>query len=459
MGSRKIFSLLPVIIIWAGCAGNETPIQPWVENPAYWEYHDGPILLLGGSVEDNLFQVPDVEGQLDLLVRAGGNYVRCTMSSRDEGNVWPYLKDPATGLYDLKHPNPEYWSRFERFLNLAVERDIIVQIEVWATFDYYRDNWAVNPFNPKNNINYTAAGSGLPAVVETHPTRTENDFFRTVPAAQNNDVVLPYQEAFVEQILSHGLPHGNILYCMDNETSVTLHWGAYWANFIRAKVLESVPTTEMWDPWDLAHEMHSNTFDHPEIYTFVDISQNNHQKGQTHWDNAQKQRQRIQSSGKMRPLNNVKIYGADTGRFGTDRDGLERFWRNILGGLASARFHRPLSGQGLNTNAQANIRSLRMLTDSLTIFTARPHNDLLAEREENETYCSARPGEAYAVYFPRGGEVNLDISAIPDGEKVQVRWLEIMSSTWQAPVVTTANDILPLAPPDSGYWAVLVRVL
>ena len=39
-------------------------------------------------------------------------------------------------------------------------------------------------------------------------------------------------------------------------------------------------TTEMWDAWNLAHEMHKATFDHPEIYSFVDISQNNHPKGQ-----------------------------------------------------------------------------------------------------------------------------------------------------------------------------------
>ena len=31
------------------------------ENPYYWAYDGEPILLLGGSSEDNLFQVPNVE--------------------------------------------------------------------------------------------------------------------------------------------------------------------------------------------------------------------------------------------------------------------------------------------------------------------------------------------------------------------------------------------------------------
>ena len=36
----------------------------------------------------------------------------------------------------------------------------------------------------------------------------------------------------------------------------------------------------------------------------------------------------------IRPINNVKIYGADTGKYGKTQDGLARFWRNIFGGFA-----------------------------------------------------------------------------------------------------------------------------
>ena len=69
-------------------------------NPRYWQYDGRPTLLLGGSIEDNLFQIPDLGEHLDTLVAAGGNYVRCTMSSRDEGNVWPFAK--SGDLYDLE---------------------------------------------------------------------------------------------------------------------------------------------------------------------------------------------------------------------------------------------------------------------------------------------------------------------------------------------------------------------
>ncbi|UCF17335.1 MAG: hypothetical protein JSW59_07700, partial [Phycisphaerales bacterium] len=350
----------------------------------------------------------------------------------------------------------EYWKRFENMLRWTSERDIIVQIEVWATFDYYRDNWAANPFNPKNNINYDAKKTALPIEVNSHPTRCENNFFWSVPAERNQKTVLKYQQKFVDKMLSYSLKFGNVLYCMDNETSVTAEWGKYWSQYIKAAAKAAgieVHTTEMWDAWDLAHKMHNATFDHPETYSFVDISQNNHQKGQKHWDNAQRQRRRI--AGKVRPLNNVKIYGADTGRFGNDRDGMERFWRNIFGGLASARFHRPDSGLGLGDKARANIRSMRMLTDRMDIFTCRPHNGLLGDRGPNEAYCIANPGVEYAVYFPDGGEVTLNIGA--SEKRPTARWLDILNSQWSEPQQLADGPKPTLRCPSRGYWAVLIK--
>jgi len=461
MGTLKTARKFPLVVFITVLLFHLAPATPAAakridickQNPAYWQYDGKPVLLLGGSKDDNLFQIPNLKEHLDLLKSVGGNYVRNTMSSRDEGNVWPFGK--ADGKYDLDKWNNEYWERFENFLRLTNQRDIIVQIEVWATFDYYRDNWDVNPFNPKNNINYTAEQTGLPEKVNTHPTRTDNNFFWSVPAERNQKIVLKYQQRFVDKLLSYSLNYGNVLYCMDNETSVTSEWGWYWSKYIKQKAKAAgvtVHTTEMWDPWDLSHKMHSATFDHPEIYSFVDISQNNHQKGQQHWDNAQRQRARI--AGNLRPLNNVKIYGADTGRFGNDRDGMERFWRNIFGGLASARFHRPDSGLGLGDKAQANIRSMRMLTDKMDIFTCRPHNDLLSERDFNEAYCTANPGNEYAVYFPNGGQITLDISSLKKPAKVQ--WLDIMKSKWTKTEEVGSENKLKLSCPSKSYWAALI---
>ena len=149
-------------------------------------------------MDDNLFQRTGLATHLDSIAQAGGNYVRNTMSSRDSGNVWPFARKDS--LYDLNEWNPEYWNRFENFLQLTAERDIVVQLEVWATFDFYRDNWDVNPFNPKNNINYTVQRSKLPTQVPTHPIYADNDFFRSVPTQHNLIKVMEYQQKFVDKL-------------------------------------------------------------------------------------------------------------------------------------------------------------------------------------------------------------------------------------------------------------------
>ncbi len=457
MRAVAIVALLLVCVGPAQWAQAGDGIDIYAANPRYWQYKGKPVMLIGGSKDDNLFQIPDLKEQLDLLRSVGGNVIRNTMSARlDKGFEVQAFARRSDGKYDLDRWNDEYWQRFENLLTWAEERDIIIQIEVWDRFDYSRDNWEVSPYNPKNNVNYTYEASGFAEHYPNHPGRNDQPFFFTTPDQRNNKVVLPYQQRFVDEMLSHSLKHGNVLYCMDNETSGEPAWGAYWARHIRAagkKVGVKVHTTEMWDAWDLASPEHSATFDHPELYTFVDISQNNHQKGQAHWDNAQKQRARI--ADHPRPLNNTKIYGADTGRFGNDRDGMERFWRNVLGGLASARFHRPDSGQGLGDKAQANLKSMRMLLNEISVFTCRPHNDLLSDRQENEAYCTANPGTEYAVYFPNGGKVSLNVSAV--GRPVTVRWLDIMKSKWVEAKAPQTNGAVVLECPSKGYWAVLVR--
>ncbi len=387
-GTMLGVALAVAAISFSGAA--EDRIRPYEENPYFWQYDGEPVLLIGGSDHDNLFNHPDVgpdglESHLDLLVESGGNYVRNTMSSRDEGNPWGFAQDEETGLYDLNEMGEEFWERFERFLNWTAERDIIVQIEVFDRFDYAREPWQRNPFNPKNNVNYTAEESGLPEEIDSHPGQRENPFFSSVPDLENNTVILPFQEAFVDEMLSLSLEHGHVLYCISNETNEEEEWGAYWANRIRDAAADAgveVHVTEMWDPWDLSHPMHDRTFENPELYTFVDISQNNHQTGQTHWDNAQEQRERIADS--PRPLNNVKMYGGTVHGGGLE-EGLRKLWRNVLGGMASARYHRPGDmtpdgpqyGAGLGEEAQAYLRSARMLMNEIGWPNIKPTLDFV----------------------------------------------------------------------------------
>ncbi len=430
------------------------PLQPSAAYPQYWEYQGETILLLGGSDEDNLFQMPGVREHLDTLAMSGGNYVRCTMSSRDEGNVWPFYFDSTKGQYDLNRWSDVYWQRFSDFLQWTNERDIVVQVEVWATFDFYRANWDVNPFNPANNTNYSFQRSELPDTVATHPIFTDNNFFTSIPSHRNNTPVLNFQQKFVDKLLSYSLQYDHVLYCMDNETSVTASWGAFWADYIKKRAREEgkeVYCTEMWDPWDLNHIMHRESFDHPEIYGFVEISQNNHHTGQTHWANGLAQIERLKKLGNLRPVTNVKIYGADGGRHGGgDKDAMEKFCRAILFGSSSARFHRPTSGIGLNAKARNTIKSLRMATDKVDFFELAPL-DLLEERDENEAYLRGESGYQHLIYFTNGGEVSL-----PESGSWHIEWLDIETASWLDMKTVEADAGLKLTCPGQGMWLVVI---
>jgi len=428
-------------------------------NPSYWQYKGKPVLLVGGSDDDNLFQWPadQLRRQLDTMKAAGGNYVRNTMSDRpDKGfEAYPFLKLPD-GRYDLERWNPDYWERFDRFLRWTAESDVIVQIEIWDRFDYSRNNWTPHPYNPRNNVSYTPGQSGLADDYPDHPGRNNQPFFFTTPNQRNNTTVLKYQQRFVDKLLSYSLNHRHVLYCMDNETSGEEEWGRYWAGYVKSKARQlgrRVYVTEMWDDHDVKAARHRRALDHPELYDFVDISQNNHNSGQKHWDNAVWVREQV--SGKPRPINTVKTYGADGNKFGhTDRDGIERVWRHLLAGFASARFHRPDSGLGLNEKAQAVIRAVRAVEAKVPFWNLVPRNDLLAEREENEAYLAARPGEAYVLYFPKGGSVRLTAGSAD----YTLCWINALTGDVgpEKPLRIAGSAILDA--PDQGHWtAVILR--
>ena len=442
----------------------EGQLQPDPDRPMFWRYRGQPLILLGGSVEDNLFQLTaDVlDPHLDLLVSVGGNYVRCTMSPRDEGNVQPHAQR-SDGRYDLDAWSDEYWQRFEHFLDATAARGIIVQIELWDRFDLANEPWRKSSWNPANNVTWTTADTRLEPVYDNHPGRLRHPFFHSVPALDDNPLLLKHQQRYVDRLLEATLRHDHVLYCMDNETHVPAEWGEYWATYIQRKAADAgrrVYCTQMWDPWDLTHAMHRRTTDRPDLYAFVEVSQNNHMKGEAHFSLLMNARQRILDSGQPRPLNSVKVYGADTGKFGDGREGALRLWRCLLGGAAAVRFHRPTSGLGLGELAQTHLKAARMFTQAYDLTTARPTwEPFTKDRAANEAFASVRDtaaGPVHAILFPGKGDLTLQL---PARDRWQVRWLDIAAATWHDPVSLTPDGrALQLTTPSGeGPWLALVE--
>lgn len=443
-------------------------IEPYAANPWYWAVDGQPVLLLGGSDDDNLFQWPKEKliPQLDRIQAAGGNYVRNTMSDRKDGGweVYPFAKN-ADGKYDLRKWNPEYWARFETFLQETAKRKIFVQIEVWDRFDY-TDNrssdpkrWESHPYNPINNVNYTAKQTGLKRRYPNHPGRNDQPFFFSTPKQQNIQPLRKVQEAFVNKMLDYSLKYDHVLYCIDNETAAEPTWGEYWATLIKKRATEagqSVPITEMWDDWDLHAERHRQTFDHPETYSFVDVSQNNHNKQQKHWDNFQYVRDYLSKS--PRPINTTKTYGADGNKFGhNDQDAIERFWRHLLGGAASIRFHRPDSGLGINDKAVACIQAARLVTDEVPPWTYLPATDKLAETRPNEAYAAAtNDGQQLVLYFPQSdSERHVRWQSGAKSDQWDVTWIDIDAGKQLSTESISGNTFSP--PKSAGNVAAIAR--
>lgn len=461
-------SLIPwlflfVVICSVNPVGAEPVLEPWAKNPWYWSDHGEPVLLLGGSDDDNLFQWPekDLLVQLDRLVAAGGNVIRNTMSSRhDMGfEVFPF-KQIKDGQYDLEQWNEEYWMRFDGMLRETAKRDIIVQIEIWDPWDYsdmFEDDWSIHPYNPRNNINYTVEQSGLAERYPEPAYHNKQPFFFTTPGQRNNQVVLRYQQRFVDKMLEYSLRYDHVLYCIDNETSGEEEWSRYWATYVKNRAereKKKIFVTEMWGDWDITSEVHKQTFDHPELYGYVDVSQNNHQREQKHWD--QFLRVRHELAKYPRPMNTTKIYGGDGERFGNDQDGIERFWRHLLAGAASIRFHRPPWGLGLNEKAVASIRGARKLESVIPLWSLEPANDLLSVQNPNHAYLAARKGHAFALYLPVGGGVRIDLSSTQ--EPLVVRWIKIATGEWGSEEHIQGGGKAYLKSPGSGNWAAAITV-
>jgi len=453
-------------------------IRPYEKNPRYWQYKGKPVLLLGGSKRDSLFQIPDLEEHLDLLASVGGNYIRNTMSDRkDRGyEVYPYKRLP-NGKYDLTQWNEEYWRRFGTMLKLTHQRDIIVQIEVWDRFDHSWRNWGAGPYRPANNVNYTGEETGLADAYPKHPSRDKQPFFHTIPGMpgyeKRYDTIRQYQERFVEKLLSYTLDYGNVLYCMDNETSTPVEWGQYWMQFIRDRAKTRgvlVFVTDMFDEgWDLdTHSAYLTAFDLPGSYTFLDISQNNANKNtvEKHWQNILLVYDRTKNH--PRPINNVKVYGADEypprsnyqkrvyRRWGT-QSGIRSFVMNVLGGCASTRFHRNESnGIGLTEPARNCIKAIRKLESLIAVWEVNPGDSSLSAHNAAGVFLAAKPGERYAIYFVDGGSAVWN----PPGDRssYKLKWISVDTGQWgKEDSIPTGRRATVSAPGKGGWIAAIVK--
>ena len=247
------------------------------------------------------------------------------------------------------------------------------------------------------------------------------------------DKLRGYQEKYVDKLLQYTLSYGNILYCMNNETTTPKEWGLYWMKHISSRAKSAgriVYVTDMFDSYykPKSCDICNYEIEHPESYQFVDVSQiNSRNFGQMHWDSLKwivESRNRVEP---LRPINCVKTYGGMNSSWGSgsNQDGIERFVRQMFLGVAAGRHHRGPHGNGNNDKALASLRTIRKIEKSIKFWDLKPSVEILEERADNEAYAARNGDEHYLIYYPLDGSVIVNLAFTSD--QYLFTWIDIRS--------------------------------
>ena len=161
-------------------------------------------------------------------------------------------------------------------------------------------------------------------------------------------------------------------------------------------------------------------------------------------------------------MNTTKTYGADGNKFKhTDQDAIERFWRHLLAGAASIRFHRPDSGLGINDKAVACLKAARMLEEIAPLWSVDPRDDILDDRNPNEAYAAASEDESVIlIFFPKADESG-EVTLTPRQARGRHRiaWIDIdQGSVLPEEAVELGASHRLRAPGQGNFVAALTRV-
>ena len=167
------------------------PIRIHPQNPKLFEFRGKPLVLLTatehyGAVMNRPFRferylADTAEKRITMtrlfalfreLQSSINPYSTCKPETPDY--IAPFMRTgPGRALdmelkYDLDQPNPEYFERLHRFVGLAAEYGVIVEV-VLLSNTYAPQIWELNPLNAKNNINELAEIEWPDYLSQRHP--------------------------------------------------------------------------------------------------------------------------------------------------------------------------------------------------------------------------------------------------------------------------------------------------
>jgi hypothetical protein len=357
----------------------ETPrVRPSAENPHYLAWGTTPIFPLGATTHHGWTPISrpatvnfeaDLERLAQVIAGIGSphvvGFVRCLpydpMNHLHDGPVKELLQPwvrAADGRYDLERFAPAWEHRLRAFLTAALDRRIVVSLEIWDDWSVTRGpggqydpgaemGWNGHPFNPNNNINYDETVFPAKTAVCDAP------FYSTLPSRRNLQPVLALQKRYVDRVLALAAPFPNVLINVSNESRAHLEWSRFWAEYLRARLpagmmIGEMPSTNRRDGGgECEHVFSPLTLCTDPRYDYVDIAQGvSSHEFRTPRDQAfggarriLEYRHAMTAAGTRRPLVVSKDYTR------TIEGGDLVLWSRFVGGAAAARFHRPAGNQ------------------------------------------------------------------------------------------------------------------
>ena len=209
------------------------PISVCPSNPHYFQYKGKPVLLITsdhhyGAIIDKDF---DFAKFLNYMGDNGMNLTRIypggyfetpdefikgnPLGPRPGRQILPWAKSTQTGAhpdlaepgqpsykFDLDQWNPEYFARLKAFVELARQKDIIVEVAFFNQM--YEVSWPMMPLFHRNNVNNVGRYEG-------------KDFWLFSTADARNADVMERQKAYIAKITTELNGYDNVIFDICDE--------------------------------------------------------------------------------------------------------------------------------------------------------------------------------------------------------------------------------------------------
>jgi hypothetical protein len=474
--SRSALGALSVAMLLIGCAGNQCcaeqgkpasgALSILPSNPAYFLAADGTPVILVGDYEGSptgatgVTTDPNYDFRLffDTLKTNGFNGARLWIFYGLEAewdsetfpdafhryNIMPYLRTgPGTAndgrpKYDLTQFNPLYFERLAAACAAARERGInleLILIDAWI----FRVPliWRYHVFNAANNING----------VDGDPRGTgQSSDPDSGSCSLNNTKVLETEKALVAHIIDYVNGFDNVFFEMANENYYNHEWELSMARFVHDYEAHK-PKQHLVMPLDLPdHDYGGPAFDKG---SHVDYT-----KTWKTWDLPRLHAMLMAARNLKQPL----IYDPDGLETRDDPIVRRAFWTAFVSGANVDYLDYSLQPEDGGDERGLRRAELRRELGNLAAFARRSSPWEMQPQDgpvrSGEGYLLGGPRKA-VVYLPRGGEVALDMAAMPGD--FHARWFNPRNGLFAGSSSVAGGKMNTFSAPDRRDWVLCLE--